>query len=87
MDVTEGNRIDFLLTHKKDGIAIFSANWDYANRRVGVWVRYGPETSHKEGFSMLAEGLWKAMQDPLDYIIEQEERGETTVKPYWDGLR
>ena len=83
---TEENTLSMVLDHKDDGTSTMSVSWDYREHRVGIWVRYGPETSHKEAFSMMVEGQWKAMQSPLDYIVNQPKRGETTIVPYWDGL-
>ena len=84
---TEENNISMVLEHKDDGTATMSVKWDYLGRPAGVWVQYGPETSHKEAFSMLAQGMWEAMQNPSDYYVDQPERGEMTVAPYWDGLQ
>jgi hypothetical protein len=83
----ERNQIEFLARQLEDGTATLSAMWEYKNKRVGVWVRYKQETSHKEAFSILCQGIWEAMQSPLDFIVEQENRGEMEVEPYWDGLK
>ena len=63
------------------------ARWPKNGHETGTWVKYGPETSHKEAFSMLCQGIWEAMQDPEDHNIEQEKRPGTKPEPYWDGTR
>ena len=83
---TERNNLSFTLVHKDNGEATMSVMWDYDGEPSGVWVEYNQETSHKEAFSMLAQGLWEAMQDPRNFRVSQEERGEMTVAPYWSGL-
>ena len=71
---TEHMQIAFVVDHKDDGTATMSARWTKNGHEVGVWVRYGQETSHKEAFSMLAQGMWEAFQDPDGYNVEQPER-------------
>ena len=87
MAKTEHLRMNFVVDHKDDGTAIMSVHWHKNGHETGVWIRYDHETSHKEAFSTLAQGMWEALQDPDAYNVEQEERGETKPAPYWDGLR
>ena len=63
------------------------AKWEKNSHATGVWVKYGPENSHKEAFSMLCQGMWEAFSDPDDNNIEQEKRIGTEPGPYWDGTR
>ena len=83
---TDGTRVSILHDQKDDGTATMSAQWDYKGGPVGVWVVYNQEISHKRAFSILMEGLWKSMQEPEEYRVDQEHRGEMTIKPYWDGI-
>lgn len=84
---SEKNRVNILRSEWSDGTTTMAADWDWNGGPVGVWVRYDPQTSHKEAFSMLMQGLWEAMQDPSNFSVEQTQRGEMEIEPYWDGVK
>ena len=86
MPKTEELLMSFIVEHKDDGTATMAAHWMKNGHETGVWVRYNHETSHKEAFSMLSQGIWEALQDPDAFDIEQDHRGEPDMAPYWDGL-
>ena len=76
----------YTVDHKADGTATMGVHWFKNGHETGVWVRYGAETSHKEAFSMMCQGMWEALQDPDSFNIEQDHRGANEQAPYWDAL-
>jgi len=52
-----------------DGMSSISVFWDSVDHPVGLWVKYSQSISHKQAFSVLAEGLWKALQDPEKFDV------------------
>jgi hypothetical protein len=57
----------------------FAAHWERQSdteetgHPVGVWVRYGPNVSHKSAFLKLSEGIWEALQDPEGHDISVQK--------------
>ena len=52
-----------------DGFSSISVFWEAKNNPAGLWVKYSENVSHRHAFSVLAEGMWKAMQDPVLYDV------------------
>jgi len=56
----------------EEGFSSISVFWEAADNAAGVWVKYSDDVSHKHAFSVMAEGMWKAMQDPEAYNIDRD---------------
>ena len=85
MGQTERLNVEFNMTEWTErGYSSMAVQWDRNMHPVGVWVRYGPKTSHKLAFSYLMQGMWEAMQDPDGNDISQTHRGTTEFPPYWE---
>jgi len=61
-------------------------SWTFNMKERGVWVKYNRSTSHRDAFSVLMQGMWEAMMNPDDYVVEQDHRGETEPEPYWSNI-
>ena len=55
-----------------DDWTLMSAHWDKNMHPVGVYVKYNDQISHKYAYSVLCEGVWKALQDPEGFNVSSE---------------
>lgn len=57
---------------ENDDMSSMSVFWELAQHPVGVWVKYTQDVGHKQAFSVLAEGIWEALQNPDNFNVGRD---------------